>query len=775
MPEGLPFLVLHLTCDPMNLTNPQSPSRALGRALLRASLALSFFCAWAAPAQAGDPPALSPALKKVLAALPLDRAKGDISALVQSLGKTECGGGLTGCYMTKAGSTQLYLYTGHNAQQTLLLVVNEKVAMPKLLKANVQGLLAGTTMQDMIVSVSTTDFDLDASRMPPDLRQIVRNSYFDVPRLSFTSGVQFTARTDVRGALRTAMDSIGFHVDRMTMRGGVVMPIPADLTDGAGAGAGAAAAVAQGETMKKSLGDALSPEAYVELQFAPGASIDLAVPKMKLTEATLFLNNALTFGYKGYATFDGVSADKRSLMQFQTPLTPVGVMDLADFSFYLASPARMTLEDAARMLIAMATPDPRLARYGGGFVRNIASLKQPLLAATQPLSVIQVKNTVPPADYRFGDRSKPFPSDPKYFNVVVLGPLAQGGPMLKYSGGATILGQTFGATQVIADAKGFNGSVADNINIKLGPLGRLKIRMVAEAVVDQGTQRVRLKGDVSGQHVEVTLDGATLAIDVNATCVNPFEIKVKAAFTPTTNIADVFEGQGGVSVDPAKLPNCVGKALEDAYNKIAREYRNMGGFSAAEADKALKKISADAAAAAAQAAKAAKERARELASKSTSEGKRVFNSVGNAIGKGATNAVVKATGGGMSKSRNPSEAELMFHRTVFDWEYYYDTKGAAWGDTDLFDYWLKTGFAKGERASNEFWLSDYRKRYSVKGSNYEVLLDWYVFYQMEGRQGSPTFSLQAYKRYSDLKNYKYTDLMNHWLDHGRYEGRNGRP
>ena len=768
--------MLHLTCDTMTPRHPQSLPQALGRALLRASLALSAFCAWAAPAQANDLPKLTPALKQVLAALPLDQAKGDVTSLLQSLGKTECGGGLTGCYMTKSGSTQLYLYTSNTAQQTLLLVVNEKVAMPKLVKANVQALLAGTSMQDMIVSISTSDFDLDASRMPPDLRQIVRNSYFDVPRLSFSSGVQFAARTDVRGALRVAMDSIGFHVDKMTMRGGVVMPIPTDLMGGAGAGAGVADAMAHGETMKKSLGDALSPEAYIELQFAPGASINLAMPKAKLTETTLFLNNALTFGYKGYATFDGVSADRRALMQFQTPLTPGGVMDLADFSFFLASPAKMTLEDAARMLLAMATPDPRLAKYGGGFIRDISSIKQPLLAATQPLSVIQVKNTVPPAEYKFGDPSKPFPTDPKYFNIVVLGPLAQGGPLMKYSGGATILGQTFGMTNVIADAKGFNGLVANNINIKLGPLGRLPVKMAAEAVVDKGTQRVRLTGDVSGQHVEVTLDGATLAVDVNATCVNPFEIKVKAAFTPTTNIADVFEGQGGVSVDPAKLPSCVGKALEDAYNKIAKEYKNMGGFSATEANKALKKIADDAAAAAAQAAKEAKERARALAEKSTSEGKKAFTSAGNSIGKGATNAVVKATGGKTAKAHKPTELELMFHRTVFDWDYYYDTKGAAWGNTDLFDYWLKTGFAKGERASNEFWMPDYRKRYSVKGSNYDLLYEWWVYYQFEGRQGSPTFSLQAYKqRYPDLKNYNYLDLMNHWLDHGRYEGRSGKP
>jgi hypothetical protein len=772
----MPFFVLHLTCNAMTYTPPQSLSQALARALLRAFLALFVFCSWAMPAHAADAPDISPVLKKVLAALPVDQAKGDVQGMMQALRKTECGGGLKGCYMTKSGSTQLYFYASNNTQQTLLLVVNEKVSMPKLLKANVQGLLGGTSMQDMIVSVSTSDFDLDASRMPPDLRQIVRNSYFDVPRLSFASGVQFTARADLKGALRIALDSIGLRVDKMTMRGGVAMPIPADLMDGAGSGAGAAASVAQGETMKKSLSDALSPEAYIELQFAPGASIDIAVPKMKLTEATVFLNNALTLGYNGYVSFDGTSADLRSLMQFQTPLTPAGVMDFADFSFYFASPARMTLSDAARMLIAMAAPDPRLTRYGGGFVRNIESFKQPLLAATQPLSVIQVKNTVPPADYKFGDPSKPFPSDPKYFNIVILGPLAQGGPLMKYAGGATILGQTFGATNVIADAKGFNGSVANNINIKLGPLGRLPIKMAAEAVVDKGTQRVRLKGDVAGQHIEVTLDGATLAIDVNATCVNPFEIKAKVAFTPTTNIADVFEGQGGASVDPAKIPNCVGKALEDAYNKIAKEYQNLGGFSATEANKALKKIADDAAAAAAQAAQAAKERARELANKSTSEGKKAFNSAGNAIGKGATNVVVKATGGGVSKAHTPSEAELMFHRTVFDWDYYYDTRGTAWGDTDLFDYWMKTGYAKGERASNEFWLPDYRKRYSVKGSNYEVLLDWYVYYQFEGRQGSPTFSLQAYKqRYPDLKNFKLLDLMNHWLDHGRYEGRNGRP
>jgi len=52
-----------------------------------------------------------------------------------------------------------------------------------------------------------------------------------------------------------------------------------------------------------------------------------------------------------------------------------------------------------------------------------------LLTVTKPLSVFQVRNPNPPKEYRFGDNTKPFPTDPNNFNITLLGPLADGGPL----------------------------------------------------------------------------------------------------------------------------------------------------------------------------------------------------------------------------------------------------------------------------------------------------------------------------------------------------------
>lgn len=740
-----------------------------------------------APSQAEDLPEISPSLKKMLGGLPINDLKDDVQKMAGALKKTSCGNGLKGCYSAKSGDLQLYFFTSNSVQQTFLLVLNKKMALPHLLKANVQKILGGSSLQDPIISISTTDYNLDVMQMPPDLQKIVANSYFNVNSLAFSSGVQLAARANIQGAMKLAMQSMGIQSDQLTMRAAVVMPIPTDIAGGAGAGAGLADSMAHSKTMTQSVADAAKPEAFVEFQFAPNAVIQMAAPSMKLTDATVFIDNSLVFGYKGNASFSGSS--KKTLLQFQTPLTPEGAIEFADFSFRMASPATYTLEDLVAMMTGMAVPDPRLVKYGGGFIRNIASIQKPLLAAVKPLSVFQVRNPVPPSEYKFGDRTKPFPEDPKYFNVILAGPLADGGPMLKYTAGATILGQNFGSIDVFADARGFNGKASSDLYVKLGPLGKVTIqKIVAEASITAAQQLIHLKGNYLGQTVEVTLDATTLSIAVNASCVNPFEIKAKMTFDASTNLATVFDGQGGANVDPSKIQGCVGAELQAAYNKIANEYKNLSGYTAGEANAALKKISDDAAAAAAaakaaadaaaakaaadaaaaQAAayKAAKDQARNLANSSTSAGKNAFNQAGNEVSKLF----------GTKKKKN-NDANDIFDPTVFDWEYYYDTKGMAWGNTDLFDYWRNVGYYGGERASRVFWMQEYRRLTgNYKSSDKDMLNYWLKDGINRGFPAAPDWTLDGYKaRNPDLNGMSFRDLMSHWLDYGRYEGRDGRP
>lgn len=759
-----------------------------GFSLLSAQMLLS-------PAHASDAPDVIPALRKMLGALPMAGLKDDLQDMIGALKKTSCGGKLTGCYATQSGPLQLYFFTSGSSQQTLLLVVDKSMVMPRLLGEKAQKVMGETSLSSPIISISTTDYELDNIAMPPSLQKVVRDNYFNVNTLAFSRGVQLAARASLGGGIKLAMQSMGVNTSQLTMRAAVVLPIPADLTGGAGTGAGAADAVQHGETMKKAGLDALKPEAFVEFQFAPNASVQMLLPQLTLTDGTFFLNNALTFGYKGNAAFKGAES-KKIIMQFQTPLSPEGAMDLLDFEFRMATPASFTMEDAAHMMVGMATPDGRLAQYGGGFIRGIDAFKGPLMAMTKPLSVVQLRNPQPPGEYRFGDSRKPFPDDVKYFNFALLGPLAQDGPMLKGAGDVTILGQKMGWLYASAGKAGLSGDAGESMTLKLGPLGKVRFKMQATTAINAAKQEINLLGNFAGQKVAVGMSGSTMKVEVSASCVNPFEIKAQLAIQASTNIADVFEGQGGVNVDPSKIDKCVGKELEAAYNKIAGEYKNLSGYTASAANAELKKIG-DAALAetkkaeelANQAAKNAekaaesarkeyettKDAARNVASKAGNSANKAFNDAGNAfkhIGK---------------KKKHKKGPDPIFAASVFDWDYYYDTApDVVKANVDLATHWKNNGFNEGRQGSPEFSAQFYLKKYPdlmqyCGWGNWScAVTHWLDHGIKEGRQSSANFSVASYlKRYPDLQNAfgqtNYEDALDHWFNNGEGEGRNPRP
>lgn len=771
--------------------------------ILISALALSL------PAHAQDKPSISPVLKKMLGGLPLAGIKDEVQGMLGALKKTSCGSKLSNCHMAQSGPLQLYVFSSSQAHQTLLLVIDKTIVMPRLLGDKVQKVMGETSLSAPIISISTTDFELDNAQMPLPLQKVVRDSYFNVNTLAFSSGVQVAARANLGGAIKLTMLSMGVNPSQLTMRAGVVMPIPTDLTGGAGAAAGVATAMQEGETMKKAGTDALAPEAFVEFQFAPNARLDLILPKVTLTDATFFINNALTFGYKGNAAFKGAE-DKKIIMQFQTPLSPAGAMDLLDFEFRMATPASFTMEDAAHMMVGMATPDTRLARYGGGFIRNIDSLKEPLLAMVKPLSVVQLHNPQPPVVYRFGDSKYPFPDDIKYFNFALLGPLADGGPLLKAEGDVTVLGQRMGWLLAFADQSGLNGNVGSDIRLKLGPLGRVQLKLEGSMAINTSGRSIDLMGNFSGQKVKVGMSGSnlkvagqavpvamtggTLNIEVSSSCVNPFEIKTQVEIQASTNLADVFEGQGGVNVDPSKINGCVGQALEAAYKKITGEYSTLSGYTAAAANAELNKI-ANAAAEEAQrvareaekaaqdAQKAAdaarreydktKDAARDVASKTSNAANKAFSDAGNAI---------KSIG---KKKKHKKGPDPKFASSVFDWDYYYDhAPDVVAKKMDLATHWGDSGFKEGRQGSPEFNAKFYVSRYldvhCGKG-DYQCALDHWLDYGIQqGRQGSADVSIASYlNHYSDLQNAfgkdNYEDAMDHWLNDGSVNGRKANP
>ncbi len=766
----------------------RQPLRIRSVAAVTSLTCAALTCALSLDAKAQGLPEISPVLKSMLAGLPIAQAKGEVQKLVGTLKKTTCGGGLTGCYMTKSGPLQLYFFTSNGAQQTFLLVLNQKMALPTLLKDNVQKMLGGTSLQDPIISISTMDLDLDTIRMPPDLQNIVRDSYFNINSLSFSSGVQLMARADLGGLMKANLLRLGVKADQLMMRAGVVMPIPADLTSAAGTGAGLAGALKDGQKMTDATADAAKPSAYVEFQMAPNSLISMGLPRISLTDATFFLDNSLVFGYKGNARFDGT--DKAVILHFQTPLGPEGAMDLLDFSFRMAMPQTFTLEDHARMSMAMAVADDpssegaraqaaaaALQKYGGGYIGNIKAIVKPLLAVTKPLSVFQIVNPVPAPPYKFGDRTKPFPTTDAPFNVYLLGPLADGGPKMHVAGNVRILGQTMGKMDVTVGTAGFKGLVEEKIMVKLGPLGRVGIKMLAQAEITSAVQTVRLDGQLADQKLELVLNGDTMSVYFSASCLNPFEIRTSVKINPSLNIADILEGQGGVNVDPSKINKCIGKELEAAYNKIANEYKTLSGYTASAATAALNKLSSDALAALNADAnyKKAKDAARNTASTVQNDATRAFNAAFNAF---------KGIG---KKKRHPKPPDLRFAASVFDWDYYYDTNAdVVKAKVDLATHWRDYGFAKGRQGSPEFSAKYYRSRYYdvqalCSTNDYLcVVQHWHDYGLPAGRQGSPTVAVASYlKRYPDLQNAfgkeGYTDALEHWMNNGADEHRNPAP
>lgn len=722
-------------------------------------------------AHADNVPQITPSLKKLLGGLPIAGMKDEVNQLVGTLKKTSCGGGLTGCYATKSGPLQLYFFTSGTAQQTFLLVVNKTMALPPLLKPNVQKLMGETSIKDPIISLSTTDYVLDLAHMPADLQKVVRDSYFNVSSLSFTAGVQLAARANIGGAVMTTLAALGVPANQMTLRAGVVMPIPTDLAGAAGSGAGLADALHHSETMKKAGADALHPGAFIEFQPAPGLKIQLRAPAMVLSDSTFFLDNELVFGYKGNARFENTSRD--ILLQFQTPLTPAGVMDLADFSFRMATPSTLNLTDDAYIAMAMLVPQVSMAKsatttalekFGGGYIKNIKAIVQPLRTMTKSLSVIQLKNPNSPAPYRFGDPTRPFPTSDAPFNLLILGPLADGGPRMYTAGAVRILGQNMGRMELSVGMAGFQATAEESLSLKLGPLGNTKIKMLATVDINAKSQKVNITGNLAGQKLAVTLAGDTLAGYLEATCAHPFEIKFTAPIEENLDIAKLFNNMPGVNVDPAQLTNCIGKDLEKALNTIANEYSKLDGYSAKQANAALKKISDDAQKVADAAYKQSKDAARALANSTnslTSDVSKAFNDAGNSISH--------AFGG----KKHHSDANDKFDRSVFNWDYYYDTRGTAWGNDDLLQHWSDHGYAENKRASKEFDMEYYRGKHPG-ANNKDLLNTWLKDGINKCEQASPDFSLAALQKRYPGKNCR--DTYDWYFDQGGpASGLNGKP
>lgn len=718
------------------------------------------------PAQAQTEPTIPAGLQNALGMLPVPGIKDAMGDMVDALKKTACGNGIAGCYTAKktvAGvPLQLYFYS-RAAQQSFLLVVNSRVALPNSFNKNTFNLLNGTQVSDAIFSVSTADFALSAKDMPADLKAIVTSSYFGVESLNFVSGIQMTSHASIKGPLGPVIHTVmGVPVQDFTVRAGVVLPIPVDLTSGASL----AASLPLNDLEKlKSAGKDL-PEGFFEFQLAPGKTIQGGLGMnqgVELTDATLYATNLGVVGYKGNVTVPG--SKRKFITFFEMPVLPSGAADLLNVKFGLAAKI-LTLEDYANVAISMATPQAP----GGSFVKDIKRYEDKIYLATKPLSVFKLKNPeAMPAEYKFGDPTKPFPAT-KAFNILLLGPLANeggtSGPLLRVFDDVVVLGQKIGKMKVIVGTGGLRGDVSADLMFKMGPLGKLGVRMATHVEINQDRQKVQMIGNVLGRVLEVNLNGASVAVRSPATCATPFEISIDAQITAETDdggldLAKLLDASAGANVDPSKLQGCIGEDLKKALTWVSTTGSALGGYTAGEANKALNKIAADAAAAAQVEYNKAKDAARNLANSSTNEANQAFKSMGNAFK-------------GMGKKKHKGGPDKRLDPTVFDWDYYYDTRGTAWGSTDLVTHWRNGGFDEGRRGSYEFDINFYKQHNGLNGSNANILNHWLGDGINQCLQASPEFSLQALKNRYPGSNCR--DTLNWWIESGGMDsGLNGKP
>jgi hypothetical protein len=744
----------------------------MSRILVAAFFACFNLLALNPTAHAQASPPVNANLKRAVTAIPIPGIKGAISTLFDNLKQVKPGdyeAKVTVPNVPGVGDIPLQLYFfGDADKQAIMLVVNRTIAMPGVFNNRAWKRMAGTTFTDPIFSFSTVDFSLDLSDMSGDLKQIVANSYFNADSLSFSSGFQMAAHAHIGGIMKNVIEvGMGVPVQEFTMRAGAVLPIPMDNNARASLALSVASDMEHvGDTVKD------TPEFYVEYQLAPGKVITgpIGMKTVKLTDATISMNNKGSVGFKGNIV---IPSGKKFITFFETPLNPAGAMDLADFQFGMAAQT-ITLEDYVNLLIAMNSS----AVPGGNFIKYLPKYRSSLNLVLKPLSVVQVRNPQTISEYKFGDRTKPFPPLGS-FNLLVFGPFASvddttgksiQGPYFKAAGKATILGQQLASMDVVMGLSGLHAKAKEGLTLKLGPLGRQGIVMAATADVTLDKQIVNMHGNVLGRTLDVDLNGSKLSLNSPATCATPFALSASMEIDSNTNLASLMDGLPGVNVDPAQISGCVGEDLKKAYKWVSTTGSSLGGYTASEANKELNKM----ANAAAKEYQRAKDEAREKANKAGNDAMHAFNDAGNAfkkIGK---------------KHKHKKGPDPRFAASVFDWDYYYDQhQGLVKSGRDLATHWKDRGFAEGLQGSPEFSVKYYIGRYKdVKqscGDDYNCALKhWLDEGIEEGRQGSADVSMASYlNRYRDLQRAfgpdNYPDALDHWLNSGSDEGRNSRP
>lgn len=745
--------------------------RLLCQRIGQLGLALACALALQTPAQAQTDVAAT--LMEAVKSLPIPGIKDAVNAAVRQASGPANGAG----YDLSVNGAQAVLYVlGTAPKVSVVLMVNGSTAIPGVFNNSAWKRLGGATLVDPIFSFSTMDYELSTSNLPAALKASMASSYFNAPSLQFRAGFQMAARFQAGGIFKTALEQgLGLPVSNFVIRAGVAVPVPTDPQGQAGL---AITLLSDIKNVANSVKDL--PEFYVELQTPPGTkfSAPMGMNAFSLSDATFYLNNQGVVGYTGNLILNTI--DKKFAVFFQTPISPTGAMDFLDFKFGMAA-KEFTLAEYARLVISMNTT----MVAGGGFLKDTSAYQNFLTQLLQPLSVVKVYNPKMLTDYRYGDPTRPFPTS-EAFNLLVLGPLATTedasgknvmGPMFKAMGQARIMGQEVGNQYMYAGPNGLRVNSMAQMSLKLGPLGKQAVSMNGTVDISKERQVIKFNGNVLGRVLDMSLTPTQLMINSPATCATPFEISANVEIKSDMNVATILDGLPGVNVNPAQISGCVGAQLKQALQWVGTTGKSLGGYSANDAGAALKKITDDEARAAAEAYRVAKDQAREKAEQANTQAAKAFRDAGN---------FVKKIFGRKKKKRNEPKTDDKFAGSVFDWDYYYDANpDVVKSGVDLAEHWRNFGFDEGRRGSLEFDMAYYYATYpeareaaNKDGGRAGILRHWLNKGIKEGKQGSADCSIRAYEaRYPDLIKLKWSweTLFDHWMEHGKEEGRTCAP
>ena len=421
----------------------------------------------------------------------------------------------------------------------------------------------GSTLRNLIATSVAPTYeieDVDASKFPDDLAEVLRVSYGG--SLDLASGQHMMAELDLKGVVKDVLEFLNYPTTNLIAKAGRDVP---SLTWQTGASAGIEATKKDGKPS-----DALEPTYYIQITRTGDWQRPLGMEKTTLTDATVYLDDGPVFGFWGVGTFDG----DRFGMFYKGPL--VRSKDPRDYAEAMAGfgAGTMSLQKYLKLMTAYGTRIP--GGSAGSFMEPIDAPAKATVDFTfdalsaMPLEILTVTNDdMRDLVFQAGDD---FP-EPDAFNAVLLGPLAEApdgtsGPLATLRGTARLFNAPFGTIDMKVGTSGAKAIGKGTLALPLGSvegldLGSLGPNASIDLNVSRDDQHLRFlgrfdAGPFGGQDVSIDVRPTNLIYRMSATCVFPLDITMTAGMSDpgSVNLSSLNFTPLLVLPDPSKLTSC---------------------------------------------------------------------------------------------------------------------------------------------------------------------------------------------------------------------------